>query len=283
MIPLQPNVDGDSEPVNLFSPSTTNLPAPSTTQLPPQSTTEFKPSSTTQLPISSTTKFKPISTTQLPMSSETEFRPSTSTEFSQQSTTKSDIPIYEAVAIEKEVQTTPETFSVSTTKSPDDDLRIEVITERVQERILTTTIQPDISTQRPTSAPRLFTTPLARKKYIPPPSSTEKQWMSAKTNREATKNLTNVVSYTVVPSSSIDKKNISNQRKPVHQVVTVPVLITTPRVITNQVSRKNAQRYIYVKHSGKGAELLQNEDDMKMQNRYRYFPESGKVVCPCVI
>lgn len=273
----------DSEPFNLSSPSTTDLPAPSTTQLPPQSTTEFKPSSTTQIPISSTTEFKPISTTQLPISSETDFRPSTSTEFSQQSTTKSDIPIDEAVAIEKEIQTTPETYPVSTTKSTDDDLRIEVITERVQEKILTTTIQPDISTQRPTRAPRIFTTPLARKKYIPPPIPTEKQWISANANREATKNLTNVVSYTVVPSSSIDKKNISNQRKPVHQVVTVPVLITTPRVITNQVSRKNAQRYIYVKHSGKGAELLQNEDDMKMQNRYRYFPESGNIVCPCVI
>lgn len=266
-IPLHPNVDEVSEPYNLPSPSTTDIPAPLTSQILPESTTEFILSSTTQLPISSTTKSKPTS----------------STKFSQPSTTESDFATDEAVTIEKESATTPEMYSVSTTKSPEHDLRFDLITERVQEKILTTTIQPVISTQRPTSTPRIFTTPLSPKKYIPPPSPTENQTMSANTSRDATKNPKNVVSYTDVPSSSVDRKNIANQWKPVHQVVTVPVLITTPRVITNQLSPKNAQRYIYVKQSSKGAELLQNEDDMKMQNRYRFFPDSGEVLCTCIL
>lgn len=266
-IPLHPNVDEVSEPYNLPSPSTTDIPAPLTSQILPESTTEFILSSTTQLPISSTTKSKPTS----------------STKFSQPSTTESDFATNEAVTIEKESATTPETYSVSSTRSPEDDLKFDLITEIVQEKILTTTIQPVISTQRPTSAPRIFTTPLSPKKYIPPPSPTEKQTMSANSSRKATTSPKNVVSYTVVPSSSVDRKNIANQWKPVHQVVTVPVLITTPRVITNQLSPKNAQRYIYVKQSSKGAELLQNEDDMKMQNRYRYFPDSGEVLCTCIL
>lgn len=159
-------------------------------------------------------------------------------------------------------------------------------TPKVQttEMFYTTTVRPKLTTQKPTSPPRKVTTPVpktttSKDKFLPKPSLSEDDVISYNIQPDANasvdtskKPLIVVLDNDIIPPEASRKDNV-NPRNQVGQRFTVPVRVTTPGMTYNEVSRDNAQRYVYVERSKKRMNL--QDDDVKMHNSYKYTPEQG--------
>lgn len=160
---------------------------------------------------------------------------------------------------------------------------------KTTEMFYTTTVRPNLTTQKPTSPPRKVTTPvpkttISKDKFLPKPSLSEDDVISYNiqpdtnaSNDTTKKPLIVVLDNDIIPPEASRNDNV-NPRNPVGQRFTVPVRVTTPGMTYNEVSRDNAQRYVYVERSKKRMNL--QDDDVKMHNSYKYTPEQG-IHCMC--